>query len=185
MTNRKFNNINKFYNRYAMGDILLFLKNNLAEHFVFYFIPLYYFGGRPIALISAQLLGHQPFFLLPVAIMLDTIQIPFFYHLYGTISNSSLMQKLYQKGRKKEADKRGSKLFRWLQAFGSPGVVVIAMLPLKGCGMLSGFILSKLLRLPKIQGYLLLIIGSILGCGMLLGIGEMILKGWKYFFASV
>ena len=163
-----------------MSDIILFLKNNLAEHFVFYFIPLYYLGGRPIALISAQLLGHQPTFLLPVAILLDTIQIPFFYHLYGTISNSSLMQKLYQKGKKKEAVKRDNPLFRWLQAFGSSGVIVITMLPLKGCGMLSGFILSKLLRLSKIQGYLLLIMGSILGCGILLGIGEMILKGWQY-----
>jgi uncharacterized membrane protein len=168
-----------------MNDIILFLKSNLAEHFVFYFIPLYYLGGRPIALISAQLLGHQAAFLLPVAILLDTIQIPFFYHLYGTISNSSLMQKLYQKGRKREAAKRSSKLFRRMQAFGSSGVVVIAMLPLKGCGMLSGFILSKLLRLSKIQGYLLLVIGSVLGCGMLLGIGEMILKGWKYFFAGI
>lgn len=165
-----------------MSDIILFLKNNLAEHFVFYFIPLYYLGGRPIALISAQLLGHQPAFLLPVAILLYTIQIPFFYHLYGTISNSSLMQKLYQKGRKKEAVKREGKLFRWLQAFGSSGVILITMLPLKGCGMLSGFILSKLLRLSKIQGYLLLVMGSILGCGMLLGIGEMIIKGWEFFF---
>jgi uncharacterized membrane protein len=167
-----------------MNDIVLFLKFNLAEHFVFYFIPLYYLGGRPIALISAQLLGHQPAFLFPVAVLLDTIQIPFFYHLYGSISNSPLMQHLYQRGRKKEEVKRGSKLFRWLQAFGSSGVILIATLPLKGCGMLSGFILSKLLRLSKIQGYLLLIAGSILGCGMLLGIGEMILKGWEYIISS-
>ena len=167
-----------------MTDIVLFLKDNLAEHFVFYFIPLYYLGGRPIALISAQLLGHQPAFLFPVAILLDTIQIPFFYHLYGSISNSSLMQKLRQRSRKKEAVKRSSRLFRWLQAFGSSGVVLITTLPLKGCGMLSGFILSKLLRLSKIQGYLLLMAGSILGCGMLLGIGEMIVAGLGYFFNS-
>jgi uncharacterized membrane protein len=165
-----------------MNDIIMFLKDNLSEHFVFYFIPLYYLGGRPIALISAQLLGHQPLFLFPVAVLLDTIQIPIFYHLYGSISNSNLMQKLYQRGRKKEAAKRNSKLFLWLQAFGSTGVITITTLPLKGCGMLSGFILSKLLRFSKIQGYLLLIIGSVIGCGLLLGIGEMILKGWEYFF---
>ena len=167
-----------------MNEIVLFLKNNLAEHFVFYFIPLYYLGGRPIALISAQLLGHQPAFLFPVAVLLDTIQLPFFYHLYGSISNSSLMQKLYQRGRKKEQAKRSSKLFRWLQAFGSSGVILIATLPLKGCGMLSGFILSKILRLPKTQGYLLLIVGSILGCAILLGIGELVLKGWEYIIGS-
>lgn len=28
-----------------MTELILFLKNNLAEHFVIYFIPLYYLGG--------------------------------------------------------------------------------------------------------------------------------------------
>ena len=67
-----------------MGDLILFLKNNLAEHFVIYFIPLYYLGGRPIALISAQLLGQKITLLFPVGVLLDTLQIPLFYYLYGT-----------------------------------------------------------------------------------------------------
>ena len=165
-----------------MADIILFLKNNLAEHFVVYFIPLYYLAGRPIALIAAQLLGHKITFLFPVAVLLDTIQIPFFYHVYGAVSSSSLMQKLHRKGEKKEAVKTSGGIFRWLQTLGAPGVAVITMLPLKGCGMLSGFILSKLLRLSKLHGYLLLIIGSMAGCGLLLGIGEMVAKGWAHVF---
>ena len=165
-----------------MSDILLFLKNNLAEHFVVYFIPLYYLGGRPVALISAQLLGHQTTFLLSVAVLLDTIQIPFFYHLYGSIFKSSLMQKIHQKGREKEALKKGNNFFRWMQTLGSPGVAVITMLPLKGCGMLSGFILAKLLRLSKPRVYGLLVAGSFIGCALVLGIGEIIVKGWAYLF---
>jgi uncharacterized membrane protein len=50
------------------------------------------------------------------------------------------------------------------------------MLPLKGCGMWSGVLLSKLLRLPKVISYALLIAGSFLGCLLILGAGEVILQ---------
>ncbi|MBW1864191.1 MAG: small multi-drug export protein [Deltaproteobacteria bacterium] len=163
-----------------MTELILFLKDNLAEHFVIYFIPLYYLGGRPIALISAQLIGHKISFLLPVAVLLDTLQIPIFYHLYGSISNSAMIRKLSVRRKQKEAKRQKTRLFQWVQTWGTPGVIVITILPLKGCGMLSGFILSKLLQLPKTRVYLLLILGSIVGCGILFGLGEVILKSWEF-----
>ena len=168
-----------------MSELILFLKNNLTDHFVIYFIPLYYLGGRPIALISAQLLGHKISFLLPVAVLLDTLQIPIFFHLYGTISNSTFFRKLSAKREQKEAKRQKSRLFQWVQALGVPGVIVITTLPLKGCGILSGFILSKLLQLPKAKVYLLLILGSILGCGILFGLGGILLKSWDFFTKSL
>ena len=72
-----------------MLDTVIFLKNNLADHFVIYFIPLYVLGGRPVALLSAQFLGFRITFLLPVVVMLDTLQIPLFYYVFGTISIES------------------------------------------------------------------------------------------------
>jgi len=162
-----------------MTEFIIFLKNNLAEHFVVYFIPLYYLGGRPIALISAQLLGHKITFLLPVAVMLDTLQIPLFYHIYDSISKRAFMQKLARKSRLKETRQKKSKLFQWLQNLGMPGIIIITMLPLKGCGILSGFILSRLLRMTKTMAYPLLIIGSILGCLLLFGVGEAVLQIWE------
>jgi uncharacterized membrane protein len=66
---------------------------------------------------------------------------------------------------------------------GTPGVVSITMLPLKGCGMWSGVLLSKLLRLPKQTGYPLLIVGSILGCILIFGVGEALLQ-LKNLFAN-
>ena len=163
-----------------MTEFILFLKDNLAEHFVIYFIPLYYLGGRPIALISAQLIGHKISFLLPVAVLLDTLQIPIFYHLYGSISNSALIRKLSARRKQKEAKRQKTPLFQWVHALGIPGVIVITILPLKGCGILSGFILSKLLQIPKIRVYLLLILGSIIGCGILFGLGGIILESWEF-----
>jgi len=168
------------HSREAMNDILFFLKNNLADHFVIYFIPLYYLGGRPIALISAQLLGHKIPFLLPVAVLLDTLQIPIFYHLSERISNSAFLRKLSTRGERKQVEKQSSRLFQWVKALGVPGVVIIAMLPLKGCGILSGFILSRLLQVSKTLAYALLIVGSILGCAILFGVGEVILQGWHF-----
>ena len=159
-----------------MYDVIIFLKNNLADHFAIYFIPLYILGGRPVAILSAQFLGFRAFFLLPVVVILDTLQVPLFYYFYGRISNGLFMQKLYKRITKKEQRLHKSKFFHWIQLMGTPGVVAISMLPLKGCGMWTGVLLSKLLRLPKQVSYPLLIAGSILGCILIYGMGEAVLQ---------
>jgi uncharacterized membrane protein len=159
-----------------MPDALIFLKNNLVDHFNIYFIPLYILGGRPVAILSAQMIGIKVLFLLPVVVLLDTLQIPLFFHVYGTISNRLFVQKIQQRSSKKEKRLSNSKFFHWVQLMGIPGVVVITMLPLKGCGMWSGVLLSKALGLSKKTGYLLLIAGSIAGCIIVFGIGEAVLE---------
>jgi len=162
-------------------DLLAYLKQNLADHFVIYFIPLYILGGRPAAVLSAQLLGFKISFIVVVVVLLDTLQIPLFYYLFSALGNSPLVRRFRSKSaRHKEALQR-SKLLHWLQLTGVPGVVLVTMLPLKGCGMLSGVLLARLLLLPKPMGYLLLITGSLLGCLLLLGVGEAILDLWQRF----
>ena len=167
-----------------MSDALMFLKDNLADHFVVYFIPLYILGGRPVAVLSGQFVGFKISLLLPVVVMLDTLQIPLFYELYGTISHRTFMRRLSERATKKEQRLSNSRLFRWVQVMGMPGVVAITMMPLKGCGMWSGVLLSKFLRLPKQTSYPLLIVGSLLGCILLFGVGEVVLQLWAAFFAD-
>ena len=159
-----------------MLDFLTFLKDNLADHFVYYFIPLYILGGRPVAILSAQFLGFKISFLLPVVVMLDTLQIPLFYYVYETISKHLLLRKLRERTTKKEKRLHKSKFFHWAQLIGMPGVVAVSMTPLKGCGMWSGVLLSQLLGLPKQRSYPLLILGSVLGCFLIFGLGECILE---------
>jgi len=159
-----------------MLDFLTFLKDNLADHFVYYFIPLYILGGRPVAILSAQFLGFKISFLLPVVVMLDTLQIPLFYYVYETISKHLLLRKLRERTTKKEKRLHKSKFFHWAQLIGMPGVVAVSMTPLKGCGMWSGVLLSQLLGLPKQRSYPLLILGSVLGCFLIFGLGEGILE---------
>ena len=165
-----------------MTDIIIFLKNNLEDNFIIYFIPLYILGGRPLAILSAQFLGYKMSFLLPTVVLLDTLQVPMFYHLYGTVSKRAFFQKIYNRSQKKEQGLRKKKIFRWMQIIGMPGVVAITMTPMKGCGMWSGVLLSKILELPKQTSYPLLIFGSILGCAFLFGIGEALLKLITLFF---
>lgn len=157
-----------------MWDAVTFLKDNLADHFVIYFIPLYVVGGRPVAVLSAQLLGYKISFLLPVVVLLDTLQIPILYHLYGSIGRSSLVRRLQARAAKREKSLRAGRFFRWVQLLGMPGIVAIAMTPLKGCGMWSGVLLSKMLDLPKPRSYPLLILGSLLGTLFIYGIGEAV-----------
>jgi len=159
-----------------MHDAIIFLKNNLNDHFVLYFIPLYILGGRPAAILSAQFLGRKIFFLLPVVVLLDTLQIPFFYHLYNTVSNRIVIQKFYKRSEKRIHRLKQSRFFKWLQFLGKPGVIAISMLPIKGCGMWSGVLLSNLLKLPRKTSYPLMIAGSLLGCLLLLGVGEAVLE---------
>ncbi len=161
-----------------MTEIVLYLKNNLADNFVLYFIPLYVVGGRPVAVLSAQLLGYTALFIVPVVVMLDTLQIPMFYYLYRALSERPLVRKLSERTKKKERKLHESRFFRWMQVMGAPGVVAITLLPMKGCGMWSGVLLSKLLKYPKPYSYFLLILGSALGCAVLLGIGECVMKLW-------
>jgi len=165
-----------------MLDAIIYLKNNLADNFVVYFIPLYVLGGRPVAILSAQFLGRKIVLLLPVVVMLDTLQIPLFYHLYSTVSKRLFIQKFYQKSEEKEERLQKSKLFRRLQLLGPPGVLAITMLPLKGCGMWSGVLLAKLLKLPKQTSYPIMIVGSLLGCILILGVGEAIIQLVKSLF---
>ena len=161
-----------------MLDMLTFLKNNLSDHFVIYFIPLYILGGRPAAVLTAQLLGLKMTLILPVVVLLDTLQIPLFYLLYDAISDRFLIGKLHDKTTRRESALLQSSIFRWMRVMGAPGVIAIAMLPVKGCGMWSGVLLAKLLNFSRQGSYLLLIFGSILGCAVLLGLGEGILGLW-------
>ncbi len=146
-----------------------------------YFIPLYVLGGRPVAILSAQLIGFKTSFLLPVVVMLDTLQVPLFYYLYDTASKRLFMPKLRERASNKERSLRSSRLFHWVQLLGTPGVVAITMMPMKGCGMWSGVLLSKLLRLPKQTSYPLLIVGSVLGCALVFGVGEAVLRLADFF----
>jgi len=110
--------------------------------------------------------------IVPVVWFLDTTQIPMFYYLFGTLSRRPIARRLADRFEKRSTIIRNSRLLRRLECLGPPGVVAVSMLPLKGCGMMSGVLMSKILRLPPVRAAVLLIAGSLAGCLLLAGAGE-------------
>jgi uncharacterized membrane protein len=159
----------------VMVETISFLKGHLKENFAVYFILLYTFGGRPGAILSALAVGMSALVVVPAVVILDAMQIPVFYYIYGTVSKQPIMRKLTEKSANKLARMRKSSFLRRMEHLGPAGVITIAMLPVKGCGMWSGVLMSKILGLALPKSYLLLILGSILGCVMLVGAGETLL----------
>ena len=164
-----------------MGEAIYYLKDHLTEHFAVYFFLLYIFGGRPGAVLSAMAVGMNTLVVICAVVVLDTFQVPMFYYLYNTVSKRIIVRKLTLRARRKMSRIRRSALFRKLGCLGPPGVVTIAMLPVKGCGMWSGVLMARVLGLPTAKSYGLLIAGSFIGCLILAGAGEAILLliGWK------
>jgi uncharacterized membrane protein len=159
-----------------MAETLQFLKAHLTDNFAVYFILLYTFGGRPGAILAAMAVGVSVYLVVPVVVLLDTFQIPVFYFLYGAVGKQAVVRRLAERSKRKMALLRESAFLRRFQVLGPAGVVAITMLPLKGCGMWTGVLMSKLLGLPLPRSYALLITGSLLGCALLVGAGEALLQ---------
>ncbi|MCP4748486.1 MAG: small multi-drug export protein [Desulfobacteraceae bacterium] len=159
-----------------MNEMIQFLKNHLAEHYAAYFFILYIVGGRPGAVLSAMAVDISVYWVVPAVVIMDTFQIPLFNYLYGAVSKQKIIQKLMRRSQKRMVSIKRSGFIKTLTCLGPPGVMIIAMLPLKGCGMWSGVLISRLIKLPLIKSYTLLICGSFLGCLLLAGAGEGLIR---------
>ena len=71
-----------------------------------------------------------------------------------------------------------SKIFKRVKSLSYLGVAVVALLPVKGCGMWSSILLAHILKIKRSRAYLLFFIGSIIGCLILIGIGDIIKSIW-------
>ena len=169
-----------------MTDLILFLKDNLAEHFVIYFIPPLLLGGAPHCIDQRPVAGSQDLISsagcrAPGHTSDTHFLSPLREHLQKFLHTEVIRKKKKNPGHQAKSPPSSNGFRPW----GRPVVVIITALPLKGCGILSGFILSKFLKISKPRVYLLLILGSILGCGILFGLGEILLKSWELLINKV
>ena len=120
-----------------------------------------------------------------IIILFDFLQILFFNFIYGLASRWKFLNRVwrilrisFKKFLRKTRIKillKGERTFhsRMLvraQKWGQMGVVFISAVPFVGGGMWSGVLLSRILRLGKLRGSMLLILGSITSC-LVLSIG--------------
>ncbi len=159
-----------------MGETITYFRQHVAENMAVYLFLLYIVAGRPGAILAAMAAGLSVFLIVPVVWFLDATQIPVFYYLFGALSRRPLAQRLVARIEKRSTRIRNSGFLRRLECLGAPGVIAVAMLPFKGCGMLSGVLMSKILRLPPARAAMLLIAGSLAGCLLLAGAGEALVQ---------
>jgi len=105
---------------------------------------------------------------LPFILLLDAIQIPFYFYLYnmGTTSIRPLARfkaKLIAKSEKGAA----GKLLGWARRYGVVGVFLVAALPFFGGGVWTGVLLAYVLGLKKIVSYSALLLGCLVGITIL------------------
>jgi len=159
-----------------MGDSLLWLQQHIHEHSLLYFIAIYVVGGRPVAILTASFVKLNLLFFFPLVVFMDILQVPCFYYLYEhTFTNQRFKRLSGYFQRKGEAAKdRG--FFQRLKTLGGVGVVLLTMLPVKGGGMWSGVFLAHITGMRKKTSYPLLVVGSLLGSLMFLGLGDALIR---------
>ena len=160
-----------------MQGSLIWFQQHVNEHVLFYFIAIYALGVKPFAIITARMCGLNLFLFVPLAVLMDAAQIPFFYYIYGHAYRSRRMLRFSEWLQRKAASTE-KKRAAWLKVFGRLGLVFFTMLPLKGCGVWSGVLFARLMEIPIRTGFLLLITGSALASLALAGIGEGIVYLW-------
>ncbi len=135
-----------------------------TEYLYISFVVTHIVLGRKLSLPSAIALGGDVYTLLVLGIALDIIQIPFFLYVYSHSTKIGFFSWIAGRIGKKKESISSSRLMRWAQRWGKYGTIVIAAMPIQGGGMWSGVLLAHALNLERLQAYILLTIGSIIGC---------------------
>jgi uncharacterized membrane protein len=142
------------------------------------FTLLHFTIGRTASVVFA-IINHLPLhFYLPLAWGYDFVQIP----IYGLIlERSSRIPFLRWVGARvrlaSEAWQR-RRLVQKVSSWGDVGIVLLCALPIRGFGVLSATVLSYLLGKDRLKGTALLLMGSILGISLTLGLTKGVLDIW-------
>ncbi len=155
------------------------LKEVLYNHPYWVFIILHMTLGRGASILYGVLRGMNVLHFLPLGVFFDMFQVWPLYLLYETTEfHMPLIRKLKEKMNRREHRFLHSRIFKGVKSLGHLGVAVVALLPVKGCGMWSSILLAHILKIRRSRAYLLFLMGSIIGCLILIGIGDIIKSIW-------
>ena len=159
-----------------------YLKEVLYNHPYWIFIILHMTLGRGASILYGVLRGLNILYFLPLGVFFDMFQVWPLYLLYETTeSRMPFIRKLKDRMNKRENKFLQSRIFKRARTLGHLGVTLVAILPVKGCGMWSSILLAHILKIKRSRAYLLFFIGSIIGCLILVGIGDIIKSIWYQF----
>ncbi|MBW2038096.1 MAG: small multi-drug export protein [Deltaproteobacteria bacterium] len=142
------------------------------------FTLLHFTIGRTASVVYA-IINHLPLHLyLPLAWGYDFIQIPVYGFLLERSSRIPLLR--WVKTRIKRASEawQRKKLVQRVSSLGDVGIVLLCALPIRGFGVLSATVVAYLLGKGRIKGATLLVIGSLLGISLTVGLMKGAIGIW-------
>ena len=149
---------------------------------VLLFTLIHFILGRSFSVLFAILNQMSVFLYFPLALAYDYVQIP----VYGIILKHSSKRFFPVRWLQKEADRilmymNEKPLFKKMLALGNVGLILLSALPIRGFGILSGSVVSFFLKKGKLEGTILLMVGSFLGIFIIMGIAQGAIKVFNLF----
>jgi len=149
---------------------------------ILYFTLIHFTLGRSFSVLFAIFYQMPIFLYFPLALAYDYVQIP----VYGMILEHSSkkffpIRWLSRKTDRVIAGLNERPLLKKVMSLGNVGLVLLSALPIRGFGILSASIVSFFLKKGRIEGTILLMVGSCLGILIIVGIANGVFKILSFF----
>jgi uncharacterized membrane protein len=149
---------------------------------ILYFTLIHFTLGRSFSVLFAIFYQIPIFLYFPLALAYDYVQIP----VYGMILEHSSkkffpIRWLSRKTDRVIASLNERPLLKKVMSLGNVGLVLLSALPIRGFGILSASIVSFFLKKGRIEGTILLMVGSCLGILIIVGIANGVFKILSFF----
>lgn len=142
------------------------------------FTLLHFTIGRTASVVFA-IINHLPLHVyLPLALVYDFLQIPVYGHILESTSRIPFLRWVGTRIKQASEAWQQRKLVQKVSSWGDMGIVLLCALPIRGFGVLSATVLSYLLGRNKVKGTVLLLMGSLLGILLTLGITKGAMSIW-------
>lgn len=142
------------------------------------FTVLHFTVGRTASVVFA-IINHLPLhFYLPLAWGYDYVQIPVYGFILERSSRIPFLQWVGTKVKRTSDAWLKRKLVQKVSSWGDVGIVLLCALPIRGFGILSATVLTYLLGKNRVKGTVLLLMGSMLGISLTLGVTKGAIDIW-------
>ena len=156
----------------------------IAGHWklILFFTLIHFTLGRSFSVFFAILNQMSAFLYFPLALAYDYVQIP----VYGAILEHSSKNFFPVRWLKNKTDRFLAHLderpiLRKVMSLGNVGLILLSALPIRGFGILSASIVSFFLKKGRVEGTVLLMMGSFIGIFIIMAIANGILKVLSFF----
>ena len=146
------------------------------------FTIIHFTLGRSFSVLFAIFNQMSVLLYFPLALAYDYVQIP----VYGALLEQSskkffVVRWLTHKTDKVISSLKERPLMKKVMSLGNVGLILLSALPVRGFGILSGSIVSFLLKKSRREGTILLMTGSLIGIFIIMGIAKGVFKIISFF----